>query len=270
MPRRLLRPQSPFPRLSEVCHVCRMRERGAGWRVLRIRSEYSLPLTFTKKRKRGRPSGPACCFVFGYQLGTGVPPWGPTPHPDPAVHSFGMTALHWAAYYGNRRIVGLLVASGADVNAQNRVGCAVSAAANRRSAPAESPPPSAVQADAAALCRGQWQNRRHRRAAAMRRRRGRPGQIRRVTLRCAAQPNRNRTAARAQAHAEAMGGATVWEARGVRGGGEPGANRPPPHAPPPSQPRAPSLPALLAPTDVLSALAAPVGREAAAHAALAP
>jgi hypothetical protein len=104
-----------------------MRERRAGWRVLRIRSEYSLPLTFTKNRKRGRPSGPACCFVFGYQLGTGVPPWGPTPHPGPAVHSYGMTALHWAAYYCNRRIVGLLVASGADVNAQSRNGCAVSA-----------------------------------------------------------------------------------------------------------------------------------------------
>jgi ankyrin repeat protein len=60
-------------------------------------------------------------------LGTGVPPWGLPPHPGPALHSFGRTALHWAAFYGNRRIVRSLVASGADVNAQDRVGCAVSA-----------------------------------------------------------------------------------------------------------------------------------------------
>ena len=38
-----------------------------------------LGVLFPLKRKRGRPSGPACCFVFGYRLGTGVPPWGPTP-----------------------------------------------------------------------------------------------------------------------------------------------------------------------------------------------
>jgi ankyrin repeat protein len=47
------------------------------------------------------------------------------------VHSFGHTALHWAAKYGNRRIVRSLVGSGADVNAQDDYGCAVSAAANR-------------------------------------------------------------------------------------------------------------------------------------------
>ncbi len=66
------------------------------------------------------------CF-FGYRLGTGVSAWGPPPHPGPAVHSNGSTALHWAAVYGNRRIVRLLVASGADVNAQNDYGCAVCA-----------------------------------------------------------------------------------------------------------------------------------------------
>ncbi len=60
-------------------------------------------------------------------MGTGVPPWGPPPHPGPAVHSDGMTALHWAAYYGNRRIVRSLVAFNADVNAQDRFGCAVCA-----------------------------------------------------------------------------------------------------------------------------------------------
>ena len=94
--------------------------------VLRVLSEYSLPLTFTLN---GRPSGPACCFVFGYRLGTGVPPWGPPPHLGPAVHSDGWTALHIAAAYGNRRIVGLLVESGADVNTQEFGGCAVSVAA---------------------------------------------------------------------------------------------------------------------------------------------
>jgi ankyrin repeat protein len=56
------------------------------------------------------------------------------------VHSDGFTALHWAARFGNRRIVRLLIASDADVNAQSLGGCAVSASANRRSAAAESPP----------------------------------------------------------------------------------------------------------------------------------
>jgi hypothetical protein len=92
--------------------------------VLRVLSEYSLPLTFTLN---GRPSGPACCFVFGYRLGTEVPPWGPPPHPGPTVRSDGWTALLWAAYHSNRRIVRALVASGADVNAQDRGGCAVCA-----------------------------------------------------------------------------------------------------------------------------------------------
>jgi hypothetical protein len=56
-----------------------------------------------------------------------------------------------------------------------------------------------------------------------------------------------------QVDAEATRG-TGWEARAVRGGGEAGAPRPPPPAPPPS-PRAPTLPALLVPTDVPSVLA---------------
>ena len=79
------------------------------------------------KQKHSRPSGRACCFVFGYRLGTGVPPWGPPPHPGPAVHRYGYTALHFAAQFGDRRIVRSLVASGADVNAQDGIGCAVSA-----------------------------------------------------------------------------------------------------------------------------------------------
>jgi hypothetical protein len=65
-------------------------------------------------------------WVLGY-------PVGPTSHPGPAVHSeYGRTALHWAAFYGNRRIVRSLVASGADVNAQDHDGCAVSACGKNR------------------------------------------------------------------------------------------------------------------------------------------
>ena len=79
------------------------------------------------KRQHSRPSGRACCFVFGYRLGTGVPPWGPPPHPGPAVHSCGMTALHWAAIKGNRRMIRSLVAANADVDAQNCWRCAVCA-----------------------------------------------------------------------------------------------------------------------------------------------
>ena len=52
---------------------------------------------------------------------------GPTPHPGPAVHSNGRTALHWAAMYGNRRMIRSLVDADADRNAQNRIGCAVCA-----------------------------------------------------------------------------------------------------------------------------------------------
>jgi hypothetical protein len=43
------------------------------------------------------------------------------------VHSDGNTALHYAAEYGNRRIVRLLVDADADLNAQNDGGCAVCA-----------------------------------------------------------------------------------------------------------------------------------------------
>ncbi len=60
-------------------------------------------------------------------MGTGLPPWGPPPHPGPAVHSDGNTALHWAAFNGNRRMIRSLVDADAAVNAQNRYGCAVCA-----------------------------------------------------------------------------------------------------------------------------------------------
>ena len=104
-----------------------MRERGARWRVLRVLSEYSLSLTVTQNRTYSRPSGRVCCFVFGYRLGAGVPPWGPPPHFGPAVHRNGRTALHWAALHGNRRMIRSLVDADADVNAQDYFGCAVCA-----------------------------------------------------------------------------------------------------------------------------------------------
>ncbi len=69
-------------------------------------------------------------MCFGYRLGTGVPPWGPPPHPGPAVHSWGDTALHWAARRGNRRMIRSLVDANADVHAQGDedcYGCAVCA-----------------------------------------------------------------------------------------------------------------------------------------------
>jgi ankyrin repeat protein len=53
--------------------------------------------------------------------------WGPPPHPGPAVHSDGFTALHHAAIHGNRRMIRSLVDADADVNAQDRNGCAVCA-----------------------------------------------------------------------------------------------------------------------------------------------
>ena len=65
------------------------------------------------------------------------------------MHSDGLTAVHRAARFGNRRIGRLLIASGADVSAQNDLGgctrqpahAPFPLAANRRSAAAESPPP---------------------------------------------------------------------------------------------------------------------------------
>jgi hypothetical protein len=104
-----------------------MRERGARWRLLRVLSEYSLSLTVTQNEHVVDPRGERAVLCFGYRLGTGVPPWGPPPHPGPAVHSNGFTALHWAAFFGNRRIVRSLVDADADVNGQNNYECAVCA-----------------------------------------------------------------------------------------------------------------------------------------------
>ncbi len=165
-------------------------------RVLRVRSEYSLPLTVTQTDNTVDPRGERA-VLFSVPVGCWGTPVGPTPSPRPAVHSGGMTALHYAALYGNRRMIRSLVDANAAVNAKTCLGCAVSAAANRPlSAPAESPPPSAVQEHAAACCRDQRPSRIRRGAAAARRRRGRRGQ-RRVPLRCAAQPKPKRQQPRA-------------------------------------------------------------------------
>ena len=102
-----------------------MRERGASWQVLGVRSEYSLSVNGYPKR-----STLGACVLFCFRVPAwvlGYPRWGPPPQPGPAVHSIGVTALHLAAARGNRRIVRSLVAFGADVNAQNRFGCAVPA-----------------------------------------------------------------------------------------------------------------------------------------------
>ena len=60
-----------------------MRERGARWRLLRVLPEYSLSLTVTQNEHLVDPRGEPAVLCFGYRLGTGVPPWGPPPHTRP-------------------------------------------------------------------------------------------------------------------------------------------------------------------------------------------
>jgi hypothetical protein len=71
-----------------------------------------LSVGVSKPSLNGTP-GATCCWVSGTLLR------GPPPHPGPAVHSNGYTALRYAALHGNRRIVRLLIASNAAVDAQN-------------------------------------------------------------------------------------------------------------------------------------------------------
>ena len=89
--------------------------------------EYSLSLTVTQNEHLVDPRGEPAVLRFGYRLGTGVPPWGPPPHPGPALHSDGNTALHSAAIIGNRRMIRSLVDADADVNAQDDYRCAICA-----------------------------------------------------------------------------------------------------------------------------------------------
>ncbi len=90
------------------------------------RREYSLSSTVTQNENIVDPRGLGAVLFLGTGWVLGYP-WGPSPHPGPAVRRYGATALHYAAVHGNRRIFRLLVASGADVNAQDDDGCAVSA-----------------------------------------------------------------------------------------------------------------------------------------------
>ncbi len=176
-------------------------------------------------------------FCVRVPFWTGVPPDGgvvvPTPHPGPTVHSYGCTALHCAARYGNRRIVRLLVASGADVNAQNDSKCAVPACGE--SAECAGRVPTAVCHAGARRC-------------TLPRSMAIPNPSRSCCSAAPTGPSRATssgtaalrrtaetetvTAARVQEHAEARSG-TPWDARGVRGGRE-ASNCPPPHIPPPS------------------------------------
>ena len=82
-----------------------------------------------------------------------------------------------------------------------------------------------------------------------------------AALRRTAEP-KTAAAARAQVDAEAIRG-TVRKARGVRGGGEPGALRPPAHSPPPPFQRCWYLRMFRRSSP--SALADPAGREATQH-----
>jgi ankyrin repeat protein len=104
------------------------------------------------------------------------------------VHSDGFTALHYAAFNGNLEIVGLLIESNAAVNAKDYDGCAMPLRHRRVGRP--SPRPSAVQVNAAALCRAQCGSRvarvgRDHRPAHARRRRGRRGPLRVTLTTCA-------------------------------------------------------------------------------------
>jgi hypothetical protein len=227
------------------------------------------PLTFTQNENAVDPRGLRAVLFSGTGWVWGTPV-GSTPSPRRAVHSYGITALHFAAQYGNRRIVRLLVASDADVNAQNRYnGCAFSASASAECA-GRVPAPSAVQVDAAALRRGQWPIGRDRRAALARRRRGRPGQPQRVTPSCAAQLTEPHSRARAGArrsNPRKTGGSSCSTRRRRGRCTQPAASQP---ASP--RPRAHPSPSFLfrrmcrrcSP----SALAEPAGREATAHTAL--
>jgi hypothetical protein len=111
---------SSLPRLMDARARCEMA-------ITPSPREYSLSLTVTQNEPLVDPRGEPAVLCFGYRLGTGVPPWGPPPHPGPALHSNGRTALHWAAAYGNRRMIRSLVDAKAAVDAQDRDGCAVCA-----------------------------------------------------------------------------------------------------------------------------------------------
>ena len=199
-----------------------------------------------------RPSGRACCFVFLYRLGTGVPPWGPTPHTRPrrAQRWLDRAALCGEIRQSPNRPIARRIRRRRERPGPQRVRRlrlrrigGVRRPSRRRRRPCRHTP----------LHFAAWNG--HSSSVAELLLRGADGAVQaNHRYRCAAPHSRNRkpqAAARAQAHAEAMGG-NPWEARGVRGGGEAGA-LPPAASPPPP-------PTLLVPTDVSSALAVGIRR----------
>jgi hypothetical protein len=85
------------------------------------------PSTFTETETPQSTLGASLLVCVRVPVGSGAAPLGPPPHPGPAVYSWGDTALHHAAEYGDRRIVRLLIASEADVDAQDQFhGCTFS------------------------------------------------------------------------------------------------------------------------------------------------
>ena len=198
-------------------------------------------------------------WVLGYSRGA------PAPHLGLAMHSDGWTALHMAAARGNRRIVRSLVAFNADVNAQDDNGCAVSACGESAV--------SAARRITAAVCRAGTRRCTVPQTEAV------PQPSRSCC--CAAPTGPSRTAsgnaalrrtaeAKPQQPRARRDTPKQWaEVGGKLAEYEAGesqvhsARRLTAHSPRPL--RAPSLPALLVPTDVLSVLADPAGREATQH-----
>jgi hypothetical protein len=181
---------------------------------------------------------------------------GPIPHPGPAVHSFGNTALHYAAECGNRRIVRLLVGFGADVNAQDKEWCAVSACGDRRECAGRVP--AAVCRAGGRRCTVPWTKTKPTSSP---------------SCCCAAPTGPSRTAtgnaalrrtAEPKPHSRARAGRRRSNGRNGEGSSRRTRRRrarcthPPPHRPRPL--RVPSFPMLLVSTDVPSVLAVGIRR----------
>ena len=178
-----------------------------------------------------RPSGRACCFVFGYRFGYWGTPVGPTPAPRPrrAQDWLDRAALGGGSRQSPNRPIARRIRRRRERPGRRRVRRlrlrrigGVRRPSRRRRRPCRDTPLHV------AAIHG------HSSSVAELLLRGADGAVQsNGGYRCAAPHSRNRNpqaAARAQAHAEATSG-TVWEARGVRSGGEGGALRPPPHSP---------------------------------------
>ena len=120
----LLRAQSPLPRLIEFCFA-----RLADVRAASGMGSTPSPLGCSCRLRLPKTQSTleACLLAcFRVTVGAWGTLWGPPTPPGPAVRSHGSTALHWAAFHDNRRIVRLLIASKAALNVPNRDGCAFS------------------------------------------------------------------------------------------------------------------------------------------------